>query len=60
MWAYFLLLPNSELNKYILKKIKVKALARTLGIKGSEEWHLLCKQKKRPKEEGEGTSSPYI
>ena len=29
---------------------KAKALARTLGIKGSEEWHLLSKQKKRPKE----------
>jgi hypothetical protein len=29
---------------------KAKALARTLGIKGSAEWNLLCKQRKRPKE----------
>ena len=37
-------------KKKFLPYKTAKALARTLGIKGSEEWHLLCKQRKKPKE----------
>jgi hypothetical protein len=36
-------------KKKFLPYKKAKALARTLGIKGSTEWHLLSKQGKRPK-----------
>jgi hypothetical protein len=36
-------------KKKFLPYKKAKTLARTLGIKGSAEWHLLSKQGKRPK-----------
>jgi hypothetical protein len=36
-------------KKKFLPYKKARVLARTLGIKGTKEWYLLCKQGKRPK-----------